>query len=112
MCQAASFCQRIHLLILNKISELVSRGIDETKAAQRALHHYVKHTLPIEYINITPSPTDRAFCSLLNDKNHVLVPLKFTQSSSLPVAPKNIPGVCFEVSVDVCESGSDCTWDL
>ena len=29
--QAASFCQRIYPLILNKISELVSWGIDETK---------------------------------------------------------------------------------
>ena len=70
VCQAASFCQRIHLLILNKISELVLWGIDETKEVQRALNHYVKHTLPIEH-NITPTPTDRAFYSLLNDKNHV-----------------------------------------
>ena len=28
------------------------------------------------------------------------------------MAPKNIPCVCFEVSVDVCESGGDCTWDF
>ena len=71
MCQAASFCQRIHLLILNKISELVSWGIDETEEVQRALNHNVKHTLPIEH-NITPSPTDRAFYPLPNDiKDHV-----------------------------------------
>ena len=36
----------------------------------------------------------------------------FIQSSSLLVASKNIPGVCFEVSVDVCESEGDCTWDF
>ena len=69
--EAASFCQRIHPIILNKISELVSSGIDETKEVQRALNHYVKHTLPIEH-NITPIPTDRAFYPLPNDiKNHV-----------------------------------------
>ena len=70
--EAASFCQRIHPIILNKISELVSSGIDETKEVQRALNHYVKHTLPIEH-NITPIPTDRAFYPLPNDiKNHRL----------------------------------------
>ena len=69
--QAASFCQRIHPIIINKISELVSSGIDETKEVQRALNHYVKHTLPIEH-SITPIPTDRAFYPLPNDiKNHV-----------------------------------------
>ena len=40
--EATSLCQRIHP---NKISELVSSGIDETKEVQRALNHYVKHTL-------------------------------------------------------------------
>ena len=44
-----------------------SLGIDETKEVQRALNHYVKHTLPIEH-NITHIPTDRAFYSLPNDK--------------------------------------------
>ena len=45
--QAASFCQRIHPIILQKISELVSSGIVETKEVQKALNHYVKHaTLP------------------------------------------------------------------
>ena len=69
--EAASFCQRIHPIILNKISELVSSGIDETKEVQRALNHYVKHTLPNEH-NITPISTDRAFYPLPNDiKNHV-----------------------------------------
>ena len=43
---AASFCQRINRIVLNKISELVSSGIDETKEVQRALNHYVKYTLP------------------------------------------------------------------
>ena len=41
--QAASFCQRIHPIILQKISELVSSGIVETKEVQKALNHYVKH---------------------------------------------------------------------
>ena len=69
--QVASFCQRIHPLILKKISELVSSGIVETKEVQRVLNHYVKHTLPIEH-NITPISTDRAFYPLPNDiKNHV-----------------------------------------
>ena len=68
---AASFCQRIHPIIINKISELVSSGIDETKDVQRALKHYVKYTLPKEK-NITPDPSDRAFYPLPNDiKNHV-----------------------------------------
>ena len=62
---AASFCQRVHPIILNKISELVSSCIDETKEVQRALNHYVKHTLPIEH-NITPIPTERAFYPLTN----------------------------------------------
>ena len=47
--QAASFCQRIHPIILQKISELVSSGIVETKEVQKALNHYVKHTLPSEH---------------------------------------------------------------
>ena len=69
--QAASFCQRIHPIILSKISELVSSGIDETKEVQKVLNHYVKHTLPNEH-NIRPIPTDRAFYPLPNDiKNHV-----------------------------------------
>ena len=69
--QAASFCQRIHPVILSKISELVSSGIDETKEVQKVLNHYVKHTLPNEH-NIRPIPTDRAFYPLPNDiKNHV-----------------------------------------
>ena len=68
---AASFCQRINPIVLNKISELVSSGIDETKEVQRALNHYVKYTLPKEH-NITPNPSDRAFYPLPNDiKNHV-----------------------------------------
>ena len=69
--QAASFCQRIHPIILQKISELVSSGIVETKEVQKALNHYVKHTLPSKH-NITPNPTDRAFYPLPTDiKNHV-----------------------------------------
>ena len=68
---SASFCQRIHPIIINKISELVSSGIDEVKDVQRALKHYVKYTLPNEQ-NITPDPSDRAFYPLPNDiKNHV-----------------------------------------
>lgn len=63
---AASFCQRVHPIILKKISELVSSGIYETKEVQRALNHYVKHTLPTEK-NITPLPYDRAFYPLPND---------------------------------------------
>ena len=68
---AASFCQRIHPIILNKFSELVSSGIVETKDDQKALNHYVKRTLPKEH-NITPIPSDRAFYPLPSDiKNHV-----------------------------------------
>ena len=41
------------------------------KEVQKALNHYVKHTLPSEH-NITPNPTDRAFYPLPTDiKNHV-----------------------------------------
>ena len=52
--QAASFCQRIHPIILQKISELVSSGIVETKEVQKALNHYVKHTLG--QVNIISPP--------------------------------------------------------
>ena len=69
---AARFCQRVHPITLKKISELVSSGIDETKDVQKALNHYVKHTLLTEH-NITPLPYDRAFYPLPNDiKNHVV----------------------------------------
>ena len=54
--QAASFCQRIHPIILQKISELVSSGIVETKEVQKALNHYVKHTLPTSQVNIISPP--------------------------------------------------------
>ena len=65
------FCQRINPIILNKISELVSSGNDDIKEVQRALSHYIKHTLPKEH-NITPISSDRAFYPLPNDiKNHV-----------------------------------------
>ena len=50
----------------------MSSGIDETKDVQKALNHYVKHTLPTEH-NIAPLPYDRAFYPLPNDiKNHVV----------------------------------------
>ena len=43
--QAASFYQRIHVLILNKRYQnyIVSLGIDETKKVQRALNYCQTH---------------------------------------------------------------------
>jgi hypothetical protein len=63
---AARFCQRVHPTIIKKISELVSTGIAETKEVQKALFHYVKHTMPKEH-GITPLASDRAFYPLPRD---------------------------------------------
>lgn len=80
---AASFCQRIHPIILNKISELVSSGMYETREVQKALNFYVKHSLPKEQ-NITPLPHDRAFYPLPNDiKNHVVNAKRALEMSKL-----------------------------
>ena len=53
----ASFCQRDHLIIIQKISELVSSGIVETREVQRVLENYVKHDLQGEH-GITPHSSD------------------------------------------------------
>lgn len=67
----ASFCQRIHPIIVKKISEFVSSGIVETKEVQRVLENYVKHNLQSEH-GITAHSSDRAFHPLAVDiKNHV-----------------------------------------
>ena len=47
--KTAIFCQQIHPIILNKISQLVSSVIIEMKETKRALNHYVQHELPIEH---------------------------------------------------------------
>ena len=67
----ASFCQRTHPIIIQKISELVSSGIIETREVQRVLENYVKHNLQGEH-GISPHSSGQAFHPLPVDiKNHV-----------------------------------------
>ena len=66
-----SFCQCTHRIIIQKILELVSSGIIETREVQRVLENYVKHNLQGEH-GISPHSSDRAFHPLpVNIKNHV-----------------------------------------
>ena len=67
----SNFSQRVHPIILQKISEFVAGGITGTSEVQRSIEHYVKHSLFSEH-GINPKPFDRAFYPLPTDiKNHV-----------------------------------------
>ena len=68
---SANFSQRVHPIIVQKISEFVAGGITETNEVQRSIEHYVKCNLFMEH-RINPNPFDRAFHPLTTDiKNHV-----------------------------------------
>ena len=54
------FAQRIHPLVTQKITELVSSGLTDIGEVKRHLHFYVTKTVPKE-LRIHPKPNNRAF---------------------------------------------------
>ena len=70
-CDACGFAQRIHPLVTQKITELVSSGITDIGEVKRHLHFYVTKTVPKE-LGIHPKPNNRTFHPTTVDiRNHI-----------------------------------------
>ena len=78
---AASYAQRIHPKLIEKIHELVSEGLTEVQEVKRALKHYVQHSL---CSTIKPDFTDRSYYPTTTDvHNHVFLAQRACQLSKL-----------------------------
>lgn len=81
--EESGFSQRIHPMIVVKISELVASGITNVHEVLKILRHYVQHTVSVE-LNIAPSLSNRAFYPMPCDiENHVSKAKKALQLSKL-----------------------------
>ena len=82
-CDACGFAQRIHPLVTQKITELVSSGITDTGEVKRHLHFYVTKTVPKE-LGIHPKPNNRAFHPTTVDiRNHIWTVKKALELSKI-----------------------------
>ena len=78
---AASYAQRVHPKLIEKIYELVSEGTTEIQEVKRALKHYVQHSLCAD---IKPDVTDRAYYPTSTDvHNHIYLAQRACQLSKL-----------------------------
>ena len=69
--EESGYAQKVHPLIAQKISELVSEGMTEVHEVKKALRQYV-HTHFSQQYQCQPLPSDRAFHPSLHDlRNHV-----------------------------------------
>ena len=81
--EMSGFSQRVHPMIITKISDLVASGITDVQEIRKLLWHYVQHTIPVE-LNLTPSLTDRAFYPMPCDiRNHISKAKKALELSKL-----------------------------
>ena len=77
------FAQRIHPLVTQKITELVSSGITDTGEVKRHLHFYVTKSVPKE-LGIYPKPNNRAFHPTTVDiRNHIWTAKKALELSKI-----------------------------
>ena len=82
-CDACGFAQRIHPLVTQKITELVSSGITDIGKVKRHLHFYVTKTVPKE-LEIHPKPNNRAFHPTTVDiRNHIWTAKKALELSKI-----------------------------
>ena len=82
-CDACGFAQRIHPLVTQKITELVSSGITDIGEVKRHLHFYVTKTVPKE-LGIHPKPNNRAFHPTTVDiRNHIWTAKKALELSKI-----------------------------
>ena len=80
--EISGYSQRVHPLVIAKISELVASGITNIHELRKILQHYVQHDRSVATLN--PSTTDRAFYPMLCDiKNHVCKAKKAFELSKL-----------------------------
>ena len=78
---AASYAQRIHPKLIEKIYELVSEGITEIQEVKRSLKNYVQHSLCAD---IKPDLTDRSYYPTTTDiHNHIYLAQRSCQLSKL-----------------------------
>ena len=81
--EISGFSQRVHPMIIAKISELVASGITCVQEVRKMLWNYVQHTISTE-LNLTPSVTDRSFYPMPCDiRNHISKAKKALELSKL-----------------------------
>ena len=81
--EISGFSQRVHPLIIAKITELVVAGITNVHEVRKILRHYVQHNISVEH-NLNPLPTDRVFYPMPCDiKNHICKTKKALELSKL-----------------------------
>ena len=78
---AASYAQRLHPKLIEKIHEFVTEGTTQVQEVKRALKHYVQHSL---CVNIKPGLTNRAYYLTSTDiHNHIYLAQRACQLSKL-----------------------------
>ena len=78
---AASYAQRLHPKLIEKIHEFVTEGTTQVQEVKRALKHYVQHSLCVD---IKPGLTDRAYYPTSTDiHNHIYLAQRACQLSKL-----------------------------
>ena len=81
--EAAGFAQKLHPLIISKISDMVYAGITNTTEIKRSLRWYVQHDVAKE-IGVTPKTTDRSLYPTDNDiRNHIHIAKRAIDLSKL-----------------------------
>ena len=69
--EMSGFTQRVHPVIIAKISELVASGITGVQEVRKLLKNYVQQTISTE-LNLIPSLSDRSFYPMPCDiRNHI-----------------------------------------
>ena len=77
--QQSGFGQRIHPLLVEQITDLVSSGITNTGEVKKILHHYVKNSL-VKQISIEPTISNRAlFPTDIDICNHIATALELSK---------------------------------
>ena len=81
--QQSGFGQRIHPLLVEQITDLVSSGITNTGEVKKILHHYVKNSL-VKQISIEPTISNRAlFPTDIDIRNHIATAKRALELSKL-----------------------------
>ena len=81
--QHSGFGQRIHPLLVEQITDLVSSGITNTGEVKKILHHYVKNNL-VKQIGIELTISNRAlFPTDIDIRNHIATAKRVLELSKL-----------------------------
>ena len=81
--QHSGFGQRIHSLLVEQITDLVSSGITNTGEVKKILHHYVKNNL-VKQIGIELTISNRAlFPTDIDIRNHIATAKRVLELSKL-----------------------------